>query len=128
MYIRFQSTIIDDMSTKPLGPFELAYELRDSGEMMEYDEEYFRSLLVRFDDELELPSKFSRKSTKSDATRGISRFKETAAEHINKMREIARIMGEYNIVIENITTETPWYIIYEDEFQIVAEPFKETFA
>gem|GEM_PF-4382204 len=61
MYIRFQTTEIDvESSTKPFGVFHYAYTLRDSA-IPAYDSEYLRDLLIRFDDHLEQPTKFSRK-------------------------------------------------------------------
>lgn len=121
-YIRFQTTHIDEMSTKPLGIFQIAYEVRDSW-LPPYQKEYLADLLSRFDDHLEEPTTFSRKSGQT-ATRGISRYKSTAQEHLTKMYEIARVLWEHDIYVEIVTTDTPGYIVYEDEVQVVGEPYK----
>ena len=126
MYTRFQTSTIDEASTKPTWPFSVIYDLRRSGTMTQYDLDYAASIVKRFVDNLVEPKKFSRKNKKTEATRWISRFKETAVEHINQMRELCRILEEYEIPIEVVKTDTPWYIIYEDDYQIVAEPFKQT--
>ena len=124
MYIRFQTSQIDhEWSTKPFGIFRLAYELRDSA-IPEYDAEYLRTILKRFDENLDKPDTFSRKKTTSYATKWISRYKDTATEHISYMYELQRIYEEYDIYVEVVMTDTPGYIVYEDEYQIVAEPYK----
>jgi len=42
------------------------------------------------------------------------------------MWEIVQILEAHGIVIDVIRTDRPGYIVYEDEFQIAAEPFKDT--
>jgi hypothetical protein len=39
-----------------------------------------------------------------------------------------RILEEHGIPAEVIETERPGYVVYEDEFQLIAEPFAETGA
>jgi hypothetical protein len=82
--------------------------------------------LQRFDEHLEAPTKFSRKSNTWWATRGISWYKDTAKEYIQKTYELKRIYEEHDMYVEVLTTTNPGFIVYEDEFQIVAEPFKDT--
>lgn len=57
---------------------------------------------------------------------GLSWFKPTAEQHIQKAHELAAILSELGFVIEILKTDRPGYIVYEDEFQIVAEPFSDT--
>ena len=67
------------------------------------------------------------KSKKHDKQRkAISWFKESAKEHIQNIREIAVILENHGISVSMITTDRPGYIVYEDEYQITAEPFVET--
>ncbi|MDP2123062.1 MAG: hypothetical protein Q8J92_01645 [Parvibaculum sp.] len=44
------------------------------------------------------------------------------------MREISRILQEYGHFVTMIKSARPGYIVYEDEHQIVAEPFADTGA
>lgn len=39
-------------------------------------------------------------------------------------RELAAILEAHDIRTEMITTERPGYVVYEDTFQVVAEPFR----
>ena len=38
------------------------------------------------------------------------------------------ILETQGVVVEVIETQRPGYVVYEDEFQIVAEPFADTGA
>lgn len=44
------------------------------------------------------------------------------------MRELAAILDENDILVDVIETERPGYLTYEDEVQVVAEPFSDTGA
>ena len=42
------------------------------------------------------------------------------------MRELCRLLNEHGVTTEMLRSERPGYIVFEDEFQIAAEPFFET--
>jgi hypothetical protein len=52
-------------------------------------------------------------------------FKASAREHIAKMYEMACIVELNGVWVRMIKTCRPGYIVYEDEYQVVAEPFAE---
>ena len=54
----------------------------------------------------------------------LSWFKDSSKEHINRIHELIEILERYDIVVERITSKNPGYIVYDDEFQISAIPFK----
>jgi hypothetical protein len=56
---------------------------------------------------------------------GISWFKATAEEHISKIRELIALLENHGVRVEMIKTTRPGYVIYEDNFQIVAVPFAD---
>lgn len=37
---------------------------------------------------------------------------------------MAAILEEYGVPTRTLTTERPGYVVYEDDFQVVAEPFR----
>ena len=51
-------------------------------------------------------------------------FKSTAHECIAKLRDAVSILEQYDIAIQMLTTDKPGYIVYEDEFQVAAVPFR----
>jgi hypothetical protein len=91
------------------------------GEQRQYDEIYqwFRSNLKK-------PTSFSRSLKPHAKNVAISWFKDTAIEHIAKMRVLASILMAHGIAVELLKTERPGYVVYEDQHQVAAEPFRET--
>jgi hypothetical protein len=63
-----------------------------------------------------------------NSPRAISWFKETASEHISHMRQLALILESHDIAVSQLTTDNPGKVEYEDEHQIAAIPFRNTFA
>jgi hypothetical protein len=57
---------------------------------------------------------------------GISWFKDSAQEHIGKMREMVALLEHHDVSVRMIKTTRPGYVVYEDEFQIVAVPFADS--
>lgn len=74
-----------------------------------------------FNDNLEAPSSFGR----SRLPLGICWFKTSATEHIRRIWEMARILERNGVYVKKIRTGRPGYVIYEDEWQVVAEPFRK---
>jgi hypothetical protein len=52
-------------------------------------------------------------------------FKASAAQHIARIHEIVCILEQNGVFVHVCRTDRPGYIVYEDEFQIVAEPFAD---
>ena len=53
-------------------------------------------------------------------------FKDSAHAHLERVRRLVALLESSVVAVEMITTERPGYFVYEDEFQIVAEPFADT--
>ena len=128
MYLRFVIPVLDEHSQRRQGVFQAAYDLRDSGRLPEYQQTELRKLLRWFGDKLEEPERFSRSRRPGAHPSAISWFKDSAGECIKCIRHICRILEEHDIPVEMIATERPGYIVYEDEHQVVAEPFSDTEA
>ena len=52
-------------------------------------------------------------------------FKPSATQHIARIREMVCILEQHGVFVHVFKTDRPGYIVYEDEFQIVAEPFAD---
>ncbi len=128
MYIRFVIKEIHSDSLCEIGVFQASYRLRDESALYEYEETVLAELLKWFEENLETPSKFtnSKPPYYRKKNKAISWFKETATEHINKMRDIIAILENHGVAVRMITTGRPGYIVYEDDHQITAEPFSDT--
>jgi|SRR5579863_110052 len=63
-------------------------------------------------------------TSKYNADISLSWFKDSAKEHIKKIQDLIEIAEHYDIVIERIASKNPGYIVFEDEYQVSAVPFK----
>jgi hypothetical protein len=71
---------------------------------------------------LQLPRpRFYRKKNKA-----ICWFKHTASEHLARVRELAAILDNHGVPVRTLKAKRVGYVVYEDEYQIVAEPFADT--
>lgn len=108
---------------------QAAARLSKSNHIARSDKERLEEIIRWFSVNLETPSRFTRtRNASHKRTRGIAWFKDTAAEHLRRARAAARILEEHGIAVDTIETERPGYTVYEDEFQLIAEPFAETGA
>ena len=128
MYIRFVIFQKDDDSHRFKGVYQAADELIDDGVLTDQELRWLEDLQRWLDKRLDVPSRFSR-STRSGAHKNaISWFKDTAHEYIEKMRELVELLENHGLRTKMLQTDRPGYIVYEDEHQIAAVPFKDTQA
>jgi hypothetical protein len=110
----------------PNGLFVAAYDLIRGNELPNHHRENLSELIDWFRKNLKRPSKFNSSSSKGADrrnTKGVSWYKDTSLEHIEKMREISAILRDLGLTVNERATIRPGYIVYEDDFQVVAEPF-----
>jgi hypothetical protein len=111
------------------GTFALAYELRESAHVEVADRNLLAANLAWFEKNLETPERFNRTKSKGfyrRKTRGIAWFKDTASEHLARMHEIKAVLEQYGHPVVMLSESRVGYVIYDDEFQVVAEPFSDT--
>jgi hypothetical protein len=125
-YIRFVTDEIDDETHRRRGIFQVAIYCQEDNETTKEDAEALSETLKWFDGELKKPDRFSKSQKTFAASNAICWFRSTANNHIAKVRELCRLVEKQGIRTEMLTTTKPGYIVYEDEHQIVAVPFKET--
>jgi hypothetical protein len=125
VFVRFALGQIDDSSQRGLGVFQALYRLRHEGKLYPYEEEHFRTVSRWFNENLQKPKRFTtakppyyRKQSKA-----ISWFRDTAHEHIARTYEMVAILESHGISVRMIKAERVGYVVYEDECQVVAEPF-----
>ena len=111
------------------GLFHVAGRLSRSGVLSKAAQAHLDGLRDWFEANLARPERFTRtRNASHKGAHGIAWFKDTAVGHISRMRELASILDEHDIVVDVIETERPGYIVWEDEVQLVAEPFSDTGA
>lgn len=128
MFVRFVTAEVHEESHKEIGVFQSAYRLRDNDLLSEEDELILQEIRDWFNKNLDKPSRFT--SSKPPYYRkrqdGISWFKASASEHIGKIREMVALLKRYDVPVRMIKSARSGYIVYEDEFQVVAVPFADS--
>ncbi|HEX5410448.1 MAG TPA: hypothetical protein VFZ27_01145 [Terriglobia bacterium] len=127
MYLRFVVEELDDDSEFELGVFQAAFDLHDKGKLYPYEEQHLDELRQWFDTHLEKPTRFTTAKPPyyRKRNRAISWFKDSAQEHIARVREISAILENHGVPVRMIKSDRVGYVVYEDEHQIVAEPFSD---
>ena len=127
MLVRFVSNIPDpENSHEPAGLFLVAGWVRDREEAAPPNLARLQLLRDWFNEHLDRPQRFNRSCRPHRREKAISWFRDSAVEHIRQAREMAAIVGACGYEIREIRTRRPGYVVYEDRFQVVAEPFAET--
>jgi hypothetical protein len=128
-FIRFVLGRRDQDSGVEEGVFRLAYELRDSSRLEPADRESLAGTLVWFDENLDAPGRFNRTRSKGfyrRKARGIAWFKDTATEHLARMHRLKEILEKYGHSVVMLSEARVGYVVHEDPFQVIAEPFSDT--
>jgi len=126
MFLRFVIPSRDPDSGKRQGVFQALADLSYEQRLTQAEEILYNDLRRWFNEHLERPDRFSRSSRHNPKNVAISWFKDSATTHISKMREMTAILNAHDFTVEVIQTERPGYIVYEDRYQVCAEPFRET--
>jgi hypothetical protein len=96
---------------------------------MSADEQHgLERILGWFDRQLPIPNRFSRSIRRGSSPKAICWFKDGAARYIRRVRELAALLERHGVWIEMLRTQRPGYLVYEDEYQVAAVPFRDTGA
>lgn len=80
-----------------------------------------------FNANLAIPKQFSTGGHRGFGQPGLSWFKPTATEHIQRMHALKTALEACGIHVEVLTSRDPGLVVWQDEHQIVAEPRGRTF-
>jgi hypothetical protein len=127
LYVRFSVTEKDDISGIGMGLFTAMGLLRDKDVLLEHEIELYDSTLKWFARNLAVPKALAG-GNYHNRPGAVSWFKDSAAEHIDHMRRIAQILESHDIAVTQSSTTRPGKVEYEDQYQIAAIPFRDTFA
>jgi hypothetical protein len=128
MFVRFVAPFRHRDSHCLTGIFYAACRLYEHGKMCEDEQQRCDDVLNWFNRHLPFPDRFSRSGRRHACGKGICWFKDSAARYIRKVRELAAMLETHGLSVEMLRTSKPGYVVYEDPYQIVAVPFRETRA
>jgi hypothetical protein len=120
-YIRFVVGHKDEDSHVERGVFQAAALALEWGQITGGDADELYDVKAWFNENLEKPASFGR----GKHSLGICWFKLNAEEHISRIWKMVRILERNGIYVKKVKTNKPGYMVYEDEWQIVAEPFRK---
>lgn len=120
-YVRFVVGRKDDESHVGLGIFQAAAQALEWRDITGADADELNEVQAWFNNNLEKPASFGR----DRLCLGICWFKTGATAHISRIWEMVQILERNGIYVKKIRTDRPGYVIYEDEWQLVAEPFRK---
>ena len=128
MFIRFQSAITSPKSGRPLGLFHAAGIAARDPTTPVFAADLIDEHRTWFGDNLPVPSRFVRSSNPNAKGIALSWFRSEACEHIRRARELARLISEYSSPVTMLSTSRPGYVIYSDDVQVAAIPFRGHFG
>jgi hypothetical protein len=120
-YIRFVIGRPDEDSHLEQGIFQAAALALEWGTITGADADELNEIRLWFSANLERPTSFGRDTLRL----GICWFKSEATEHIAHIWEMVQVLERHGIYVKKIRTDKPGYVIYEDQWQLVAEPFRK---
>jgi hypothetical protein len=128
-FIRFITANRHPDSDVPDGLFGLAYTLRDDPAVNEEDRDTLAKTLHWFEKNVATPDRFNRTTSKGfyrRKARGIAWFRDTASECVSRMHAIKEILESHGHPVTVLHEIRVGYIVYEDDVQVIAEPFADT--
>jgi hypothetical protein len=120
-YLRFVVGLLDEDSHSEEGIFQAAARALECHSITGPDAEELTALEAWFNKNLVAPTAFGRDKLRL----GICWFKTGSTAHISRIWEMVAILERNGIFVKKIRTDKPGYVVYEDESQLVAEPFRK---
>jgi len=124
VYVRFVVDEIDPDCGVELGIFQAMFRLWRAGKLAPHEEAWWAEVRAWFNLKLDEPNRFARSRRRGANKCAISWFKASAKAHIRRAREVAALLAEHQIQSKMLRSTKPGYVVYEDRFQITAEPFR----
>ncbi|TWT51305.1 hypothetical protein Pla22_40820 [Rubripirellula amarantea] len=124
--LRYVAADPERESDRPEGVFAAAYDILHRDVSPAYLQAEIRKTLDWFVRELPIPDRFvsSRKAHRADT--GLCWFKSDSVDCIRNVRYLVHLVVECGIPVREIRTNSPGYVIYEDDHQVVAKPTADT--
>ncbi|QLQ18975.1 MAG: hypothetical protein HZT43_10250 [Exiguobacterium profundum] len=125
MYIRFVTERRTAHGARREGFLQACYEAVEAEDTPENIVSELQTLIKWFETNLVTPPRFNRTNSKGAYRRkgtALSWFTATAEDHIDQAFAATAILGELGHSITVLKTDRPGYVLYEDDFQVIAQP------
>ncbi len=125
MFIRFASLRVHRDSGRELGVFHTAYNLKYSGLLNEDEVVQLKELLADYEQNLDVPSCYGDASLRwQRRVSAICWFKPQSRKFISSMWALVDFLKRHGIAMRLWRTHLPGRVLYEDEHQVAAVPFR----
>ena len=129
MFIRFVVGRYDPRSGRRQGVLRAGKLLLEKNDISSADVEKLQQAFDWFDwfnSNLPHPTRFSLSARPNRKAQALSWFRSTAIDHNAKMRDYTSVLNQHGLLIDVLKTARPGYVVYEDDYQVVAYPFADT--
>lgn len=126
MFLRFVIDDLDRGSGRRQGLFHAAEWLTESPTLAPDAREQLERIGAWFGQNLKKPARLAMSRRPHRKAQALSWFRDTATAHLAKMREFQGALESCGQPVEVIKTPRVGYIVYQDEFQVAACPFRDT--
>ncbi len=123
-YLRFVVAERHHKSNLPKGVFSALWDLDDDGALTPHEVAWWREVVAWFGVNLPQPTNARRSSKPNAVNRAVFWFRASATEHVSRMNEAKAILESHGTPVEVLRTSRPGNVVYEDAFQVGAEPFR----
>jgi hypothetical protein len=120
-YVRFQGLEPNLRVPSKKGIFQLAYRLKRSPETSRHDYRELRQILNWLETNLLVPQTLKERKQEQ----AICWFKDSAHEPMKRIWALRHLLGEYGYWIDQIKTANPRLVVYQDDWQVAAKPFRD---
>jgi hypothetical protein len=128
MYVRFVTSRTDEDSGVSQGLFQAAYRLRDAQELAEHEGIWFDEVVGWFEKHLPSPDPWQLGRSGCARRRVVFWFRATAAEHVRRMQHLVVMLRHHGIASRMLRSRAPGRVLYQDEHQVGAIPFRDAVA
>jgi len=118
-YVRFVVGGEDESAHRLDGIFVATRRLREVGELEPYEVEWLRTLNQWFNENLPCPP-FRKNRRDPWWQRGVCWFRSDAKAMLDRMWDIVALLKEKGEPVRFVATANPGWIVYPDDYQIVA--------
>jgi hypothetical protein len=119
---------MDEDSHRRLGVFQALGDLRWSGRLYHYEEDVHDTIRCWFNENLLKPTRFTKakRPLHRKQNKAVCWFKDSAHQHLDRIWDFVVLLEHHEVSVQMLKAEKVGYVVYEDEYQVAAEPFADT--
>lgn len=121
MFVRFVVGADAENAAWLTGIITEARLLRDRGQLYSHESERLEAAFDWFNEHLPCPPFHAKVSSGQWTRDAVAWFRSDAKGPVGRMWDIVAILREHGVAVRMITTGRPGKIVYEDDYQVVAE-------